>query len=167
MEKLQNKELAELGLTESTRVVTIEKSRDDREGQRMGFALLPDYTYQIEPVPEAESTDRRARCWTCSRKCAAPRSLVGAGLCGPRLAGRCSQETRHQVQLDKLEGQKLIHRCPAPADWRGKGRKPIFYEAGGMTFQEIQRSRAWGVRETPCKKRNPFCWNGSKQQSRL
>ena len=56
MNKPDNKVLAELGLAFNSRIVTIEKSRDDREGQRMVFSLLPDYTYKIEPVPEQRET---------------------------------------------------------------------------------------------------------------
>ena len=35
-------------------MVTVEKSRDDREGQQMVFTLMHDYTYKIGPVPEPE-----------------------------------------------------------------------------------------------------------------
>ena len=55
MQKVGVKELAEQ-LQFGTRIVTVEKSRDDREGQRMAFSLLPDYTYAIGPVPDTEKT---------------------------------------------------------------------------------------------------------------
>ena len=51
----------------NTRMVTVEKSRDDREGQ-MVFTLMPDYTYKIGPVPETESTiklDTPNSTWMC------------------------------------------------------------------------------------------------------
>lgn len=157
MEKLQNKELAELGLTESTRVVTIEKSRDDREGQRMGFALLPDYTYQIEPVPEAGvngPTRQMLDMLKEMRRTRAPWSVQD--FVDHDLLGGVHKKRAIKYSLDKLEGQKLIHRCPAPADWRGKGRKPIFYEAGGTDVPGKFSTRARGESvKPPVKKEIP------------
>ena len=48
--------LMERGLPMNTRMVSVEKSRDDREGQQMVFSLMPDYTYKIGPVPETDMT---------------------------------------------------------------------------------------------------------------
>ena len=52
MKKLSMGDAAEMGLSANSRLVSVEKSREDREGLRMIFTLLPDYTYSISPAPE-------------------------------------------------------------------------------------------------------------------
>ena len=52
MRKLSVTDIAEMGVTANSRLVSVEKSREDREGLRMIFTLLPDYTYSISPAPD-------------------------------------------------------------------------------------------------------------------
>lgn len=159
MQKLEGKQLAELGLTDNTRIVTIEKSRDDREGQEMAFALLPDYTYQIEPVPEKEAkvngpTRQMLDMLKEMRRTRAPWSVQD--FVDHDLLGGVHKKRAIKYSFDKLEGQKLIQRCAAPADWSGKGRKPVFYEAVGTDVpgKFISRARGESVKP-PVKKEIP------------
>ena len=57
------------------------------------------------------------------------------------LLGGIHKKRAIKYSLDKLEGQKLIERCATPADWRGKGGRLLFYEAGWY-----RRSRAFSAR---------------------
>ena len=50
--KMLENDAAEMGITANSRLVSVEKSREDREGLRMIFTLLPDYTYSITPAPD-------------------------------------------------------------------------------------------------------------------
>ena len=57
MVRLDNKQTLELGLGFNSRLVTVEKSRDNREGMRQVFTLKGDFTY-IGPVPEPKDSLR-------------------------------------------------------------------------------------------------------------
>ncbi len=145
MQKLEGKQLAELGLTDNTRIVTVEKSRDDREGQEMAFALLSDYTYQIEPVPEKNSkvngpTRQMLDMLKEMRHTRTPWTVQD--FVDHDLLGGVHKKRAIKYSLDKLEGQKLIKRCAAPASYKGKGRKPVFWEAVGTAVPGKFSSRA-------------------------
>jgi hypothetical protein len=51
MRKLSEEELVQRGLRPSSRVISIEKSRGDREGLQMVFTLNRDFTYSINHLP--------------------------------------------------------------------------------------------------------------------
>jgi hypothetical protein len=145
MQKLEGKQLAELGLSDNTRIVTVEKSRDDREGQEMAFALLSDYTYQIEPVPEKNSkvngpTRQMLDMLKEMRRTRTPWTVQD--FVDHELLGGVHKKRAIKYSLDKLEGQKLIERCAAPASYKGKGRKPVFWEAVGTDVPGKFSSRA-------------------------
>ena len=145
MQRLDNKQLAELSLSDNTRVVTVEKSRDDREGQEMAFSLLPDYTYQIGPVPEKENkvngpTRQMLDMLKEMRRTRAPWTVQD--FVDHDLLGGIHKKRAIKYSLDKLEGQKLIERCATPASWTGKGRPPAFYEAVGTDVPGAFTSRA-------------------------
>ncbi len=145
MQKLEGKQLAELGLPDNTRIVTVEKSRDDREGQEMAFALLPDYTYQIEPVPEKDSkvsgpTRHMLDMLKEMRRTRTPWTVQD--FVDHDLLGGVHKRRAIKYGLDKLEGQKLIGRGATPASWKGKGRPPAFYEAVGTDVPGKFCSRA-------------------------
>ena len=137
MRKVSLDELMSLSLPINTRMVTVEKSRDDREGHQMVFTLMPDYTYKIGPVPETDNTvkfdtpnqhtldllsvlrgDRRP--WTAAE-------LVEHDDVGGKHRKRAIK-----YGLERLEQQQLIERCPAPEGVKlGKGRPPVYYRASG------------------------------------
>ena len=137
MRKVSLEELMNYALPVNTRMVTVEKSRDDREGHQMVFTLMPDYTYKIGPVPETENTVKldtpnqhtldvlavmrnERRPWTAAQ-------LVDHDEVG-------GQHRKRAIKygLERLEQQQLIERCDAPADVKpGKGRPPVYYRAVG------------------------------------
>jgi len=145
MQRIEDKELAELGLKENTRSVTVEKSRDDREGQEMVFALLEDYTYQIEPMPQKKKkvngpTRQMLDMLEEMRRTRAPWTVQD--FVDHDLLGGIHKKRAIKYSLDKLEGQKLIERCATPTSWKGKGRPPAFYEAVGTDVPGRFCSRA-------------------------
>lgn len=150
MQRLENKDLAELGLRENTRMVTVEKSRDDREGQTMAFSLKSDYTYQIAPMPKKKEnlngpTRQMLDMLEEMRADRQPWSIQ-AWIDHVELGGE-HKKRAIKYALKKLEGQQLIERCAPPKDFKCKGRKPIFWRAlavdvpGGF----LSRTRAHGV----------------------
>ena len=58
------------------------------------------------------------------------------------LLGGVHKKRAIKYSLDKLEGQKLIERCAAPTSYKGKGRKPVFWEAVGTDVPGKFSSRA-------------------------
>lgn len=159
MQRLEDKELAELGLKENTRSVTVEKSRDDREGQEMAFALLDDYTYQIEPMPQKKKkvngpTRQMLDMLEEMRRTRAPWTVQD--FVEHDLLGGVHKKRAIKYSLDKLEGQKLIQRCATPSSWKGKGRPPAFYEAVGTDVpgKFCSRAREKTV-NPPVKKQTP------------
>lgn len=136
MRKVSLDELMNYGLPINTRMVSVEKSRDDREGQQMVFSLMPDYTYKIGPVPETENTvtadspnqhtldvlavlrkDRRA--WTV------------AELVEHESVGGPHRKRAIRYGLQRLEQQALIERCDPPVEKRAGGRPAVYYRATG------------------------------------
>ena len=173
MQKVEGKQLAELGLPANTRIVTVEKSRDDREGQEMAFALLSDCTYRVEAVPEKEEkingpTKQMLGMLKEMRRTRTAWSVQD--FVDHDLLGGVHMKRAIKYSFDKLEGQKLIGRCAAPADYKGKGRKPVFYEATGTNVPGKFTSRTrGGTVKPPVKKEisspgtdlnnNPNCQN--------
>ena len=159
MQKVESKQLAELGLPANTRIVTVEKSRDDREGQEMAFALLSDCTYRVEAVPEKEEkingpTKQMLGMLKEMRRTRTAWSVQD--FVDHDLLGGVHMKRAIKYSLDKLEGQKLIGRCAAPADYKGKGRKPVFYEATGTNVPGKFTSRTrGGTVKPPVKKEIP------------
>ena len=136
MRKAGLEELVELGLSANTRVVNVEKSRDDREGQQMVFSLMSDYTYKIGPVPEIENKvkidtpnqhtldvlavlrkDRRA--WTVAE-------LVEHDDVGGEHRKRAIR-----YGLQRLEQQALVERCDPPVEKKHGRKPPVYYRATG------------------------------------
>ena len=152
MRKVSLEELMELSLPLATRMVTVEKSRDDREGQKMVFSLMPDYTYKIGPVPETEHTvktdspnqhtldvlavlraDRRA--WTV------------AELVEHEAVGGDHRKRAIRYGLQRLEQQALIERCDPPVEKQHGRKPPLYYRASG-TNVPVPFSKK-GVRSIP------------------
>ena len=141
MRKVSLEELMSLSLPINTRMVTVEKSRDDREGHQMVFTLMPDYTYKIGPVPETDNTvkfdtpnqhtldlltvmrqDRKAYCLN--------------DLVEHVEVGGSHRERAIRYGLERLEQQALVERCAPPVEKRGKGRPPVYYRATGTDVPE-------------------------------
>ncbi len=136
MRKVSLEELMELALPLNTRMVSVEKSRDDREGHKMVFSLMPDYTYKIGPIPETEHTikmdtpnqhtlnvlevmrnDRRA--WTV------------AELVEHESVGGQHRKRAIRYGLQRLEQQALIERCDPPVEKQHGRKPPVYYRAVG------------------------------------
>mgnify|MGYP002624113031 FL=1 len=162
MQRMENKKLLELGLRPNTRIVTVEKSRDDREGQQMVFTLKDDYTYEIGPVPKAgESghmngpTEQMLGMLEVMRQNRRPWSIQAFVDHDSKLGG-IHKKRAIRYSLEKLEAQKLIERCPAPAEFKGKGRPPAFWQAlgtdvpGGFTSRAREKTvSSGGFIQTP------------------
>jgi len=137
MVRPQIKDLAELQLEFNSRVVTVEKSRDDRESQQMVFTLRSDYTYVISPMPELQTR----------LKADSPTEYMLSVLKVMREKRRpwCAQDLiDHEVggdhrkrairyALQRLESQQLIERCDAPDGLVFSGRPPVYYIAAGRS----------------------------------
>ncbi len=136
----------------NTRMVSVEKSRDDREGQQMVFSLMPDFTYKIGPVPETEMTvkpdtpnqhtlnvlevmrnDRRA--WTV------------AELVEHESVGGEHRKRAIRYGLQRLEQQALIERCDPPVEKQHGRKPPVYYRACGTNVPVPFSKR--GVGKTP------------------
>ena len=136
MRRLTQQEIAERGLYPNSRCVTVEKSRDDREGKQMVFRLMKDFTYQIRHLPEA-----RGAAVTASQQVQVVLELMRAErrpwtlseLVQHEEVGGEHTERMNRSVLEKLEQQKLVERCAPPdtANPKGKGRRPVYYRAVG------------------------------------
>ena len=135
MTKVDSKELAERGLSSSSRIIVVEKSRDDRETQAMAFSLMPDYTYQIGPVPDKDSnlnTPKGQMLGMLKEMRAHRRAWSIADFVSHEMLGGEHKKRAIKYNLEKLEGQKMIERCAPPEGYRKKrGATPIFWVATG------------------------------------
>jgi hypothetical protein len=150
MRKLTQQEIAERGLYPNSRCVTVEKSRDDREGKQMVFRLMKDFTYQIRHLPEA-----RGAAVTASQQVLAVLDLMRAERRPWTLAelvqheevgGEHTERMNRSCAGESWRQQKLIERCaPPPADAvpQGRGRRPVYYQAVGTSIPGFT-SRARG-----------------------
>jgi RecA-family ATPase len=151
MVRPQVKDLAELQLEFNSRVVTVEKSRDDREGQQMVFTLRSDYTYLINPMPELQTrlkadspTEYMLSVLKVMREQRRPWSA--SELLETSEVGGDHRKRAIRYALQRLESQMLIERCAAPADLVVSGRPPTYYRATGTNAPVpfSQRSHARG-----------------------
>jgi hypothetical protein len=136
MRKMETKELAELGVAFNSRVITVEKSRDDREGQRMIFSLMSDYTYRIAPLPEPETrikgtgpNEYMLDVLKFMRESQKPLSMQDVRDDSP--IGGKHRERAIKYAIKRLESQKLIERCDPPKDFKTTGRPRIYYRGVG------------------------------------
>jgi len=136
MVRPQIKDLAELQLEFNSRVVTVEKSRDDRESQQMVFTLRSDYTYLINPMPELETrlkadspTEYMLGVLKVMRE--QRRAWSASELLDTSEVGGDHRKRAIRYALQRLESQRLIERCSAPADLVVSGRPPVYYKAVG------------------------------------
>ena len=138
MQKLSNEQLLKMSVGFNSRLITVEKSRDDREGQRMVFSLMPDYTYLIGPAPEQEGSykpdtpgQHTQDMLALMLKTQEPWSVNKFVELEGRLGGD-NRKRAIQEGLRKLRDAKLIEVCPKPSGESSlKGRPPVYYRAVG------------------------------------
>ena len=147
MQRISPKELVEYALPLNSRIVTVDKSRDDREGQKMVFSLLPDYTYSIGPVPDKDNTikdntpnQHMLDILKLMREERKPWSLDE--LVANDRVGGAHKKRAIRYSLGKLESQKLITRCSTPEGLNIHGRPPAYYMALGSAVPGSFRGRA-------------------------
>ena len=150
MRKLSMNDAAEMGLTANSRLVNVEKSREDREGQRMIFTLKPDYTYDISPAPANDE----ARLDTPNKHTLDILSLMrrdSKPWCVKELVEHDTVGGMHRKRaiiysLNKLEDQKLIEAVDVPKSKSRGGRPSKFYKAVG---EQLPRSFSSLPRDIP------------------
>ena len=142
MRKLSLNDAAEMGLTANSRLVSVEKSREDREGLNMIFTLLPDYTYSISPAPErteevvVDTPNKHTldilRFMRKENKPFCVKDLVEHDT-----LGGAHRKRAIIYSLNKLEDQKLIKEVDVPKDINKGGRPPKFYKAIGKELPKL------------------------------
>ena len=128
MQRMDMKKLAELGLPENTRLISVEKSRDTREGQQMTFTLQPDFTYRIGSLTAARGLGANDYLLdVLDLLTEAPEPLCVADVVAHDLLGGEHRRRAIRYALQRLEAQKLIVRCAPPAGAVFTGRPPAYY----------------------------------------
>ena len=151
MKKLSMNDAAEMGLTANSRLVSVEKSREDREGLRMIFTLLPDYTYSISPAPDRteevvidtpnKHTLDILRLMRTETKPWSVKDLVEHDT-----VGGAHRKRAIVYSLNKLEDQKLIEEVDVPKTKSRGGRPSKFYKAVG---KELPKAFSSFARDIP------------------
>ena len=155
MQKLSPEKTVEMGVPANSRVITVEKSRDDREGDQMVFGLLSDFTYQITEVPDTENTVKFPTPNQLMKDVLTMLRKTGKVVClndlvEDEVLGGTNKRRGLEHVLKRLESFKVIERCAPSADTpKRKGRQPVYYRATGkygpVAFSK--RSHARGVSE--------------------
>ena len=151
MKKLSMNDAAEMGLTANSRLVSVEKSREDREGLRMIFTLLPDYSYSISPAPERTEevrldTPNRHTLDILQLMRNEPKPWCVKDLVDHDTVGGAHRKRAIVYSLNKLEDQKLIEEVDVPKTKSKGGRPSKFYKAVG---KELPRSFTSLTRDIP------------------
>ena len=146
MRKAGLEELMELQLPINTRMVTVEKSRDDREGQQMVFTLMHDYTYKIGPVPEPEGkvkidSPNQHTLDVLAVMRADRKPWTVAELVDHDDVGGDHRKRAIRYGLQRLEQQGLIERCDPPVEKAYGHRPPVYYRATGTNVPEGFRKK--------------------------
>lgn len=163
MRKATQQEIAERGLMPMSRIVTVEKSRDDREGVEMTFRLLKDFTYQIRHLKAREGAYTSP-----SQHVQAVLDLLRSEQRPWSIKDICANEAfsdshlarANEYALQKLEQQKLIQRCDPPKGVSFKGRPPVYYCAkaekvpGFISLTRGDSGKSTGKLETPVLERD-------------
>jgi len=133
-------------------MITVEKSRDDREGDQMVFSLMGDYTYKISEVPDTENTVKfptpnqlMKDVLSMMRK--TKRAVCLRDLVDDEVLGGVHKKRGLEYVLKRLSGFNVIEQCDPPAEIaKRKGRKPVYYRATGEYEPKVfsRRSRACG-----------------------
>ena len=134
MKRATQNEIVEFGLAPQSRIVEVEKSRDDREGQKLIFRLMPDFTYLIGHMKRVSTgvltpNDHTLDLLDLLREEAKP--WCAAELYANEAVGGKHRERAIRYGLQRLEQQGLIKRCDAPVQRKGRGKPPVYYCATG------------------------------------
>jgi hypothetical protein len=163
MRKASQQEIVERGLLPMSRIVTVEKSRDDREGVEMTFRLLKDFTYQIRHLKAVEGpcrgpSEHVQALLELLRSEQRPWSLKDITEHGE--FGESHLVRANEYALKKLEQQKLIERCAPPEGVMFKGRPPVYYRAkaervpGFTSLTRGDSGKSFGKPENPAVERD-------------
>jgi hypothetical protein len=153
MQRIPVDKTVEMGVPASSRLITVEKSRDDREGHQMIFSLMGDFTYKISEVPETENTVKFPTPNQLMKDVLAMLRKTGRAVCLTDLVedevlGGVHKRRGLEHVLKRLKSMKLVERCAAPEDAaQRKGRPAAYYRATGEYGPGAfsTRSRACGV----------------------
>ena len=134
MKRATQNQIVEFGLAPQSRIVEVEKSRDDREGHRLVFHLLPDFTYQIghmkrESSPVTSPNDHTLDVLAVLR--AERKAWSVAELAERDDVGGEHRKRAIRYGLQRLEQQALVERCDPPAGKRHGRKPPVYYRATG------------------------------------
>ena len=137
MQKIPADKTVEMGVPVSSRLITVEKSRDDREGHQMVFSLMGDFTYKISEVPQTENTVKLPTpnqlmhdVLEMMRK--TKRAVCLRDLVEDEVLGGVHRKNGLEYALKRLKAFNVIKKCDPPADIaKQKGRKPMYYRATG------------------------------------
>ena len=151
MRKLSANDAAEMGLNANSRLVTVEKSREDREGERMIFTLKADFTYDISPAPERADevrldTPNKHTLDILNLMRRETKAWCVKDLVDHDTVGGIHRKRSIVYSLNKLEGQKLIEEVDVPRGKSRGGRPSKFYKAVG---KELPRSFSSLPRDIP------------------
>ena len=137
MQKIPADKTVEMGVPVSSRLITVEKSRDDREGHQMVFSLMGDFTYKISEVPETENTVKLPTPNQLMKDVLAmmrktKRAVCLRDLVEDEVLGGVHRRNGLEYVLKRLKAFNVIEKCDPPADIaKQKGRKPVYYRATG------------------------------------
>ena len=134
MKRATQNEVVEFGLVPQSRIVEVEKSRDDREGQKLVFHLKHDFTYQIGHMKRVDSpvvspNDHTLDVLEVLRSNREPWSINE--LLENDSVGGQHRKRALRYGLQRLEQQALIERCEPPKGVKHSGRPPVYYRATG------------------------------------
>ena len=136
MVKIPSAELMERSLVPNSRLITVEKSREGREGTKMIFVLKPDFTYEIKHYMEDMMTDnpqekKKVDVLNFIRKSEKPVCVADLANdpIGMGLSSGIRKRTLRYI-FEFLEKNKLIQRVDTPVNVSSKGgRPPVYYVA--------------------------------------
>jgi archaellum biogenesis ATPase FlaH len=164
MRKLGMEELMTLQLAFNSRIITVEKSRDDREGQRMIFTLMQDYTYQIGPVPDTDNTVKPNTPGQHTLDMLEVMRITGEPWSASKFVDHETLGGKHRERairygLKKLKDYQLIQECPKPDDAPSlKGRPQVYYRAIGTAVPGFTSKKQFpNTHENVCKKFENDC----------
>ena len=144
MKRATQNEVAEFGLAPQSRIVEVEKSRDDREGQKLVFRLLADFTYQIAHMRRMETGIQTPNEHTLDvldvLRADHKKAWTVAELVEHPTIGGVHRKRAIRYGLQRLEQQALIERCDPPAEKQHGRKPPVYYRATGTSVP------GWGKR---------------------
>ena len=137
MRRGDDKALMEKGLQAKSRVVSVEKSRDDREGREMVFTLLPDFSFGIGTMPTDadKKKDLGVQGFQLEVLDVFQEFPAKTPLCVNDLLRHLGGESKKRAVrhvIDVMTAQKMLEECPAPEGMKFSHRPPKFYRLVGI-----------------------------------